>query len=82
MNTSVNKRWDYRVMQYKPVHKDDPKYGIHEVHYGSDGTCVGATQDCLVVGDNYDEMRTELRHMEDSMNKPILDFYTGKEIDG
>ena len=49
--------WNYRIVRYA----DGSGYGLHEVHYGSDGTACSMTADAARFdGDTSEEIRDSL----------------------
>lgn len=69
--TDTASTWNHRV-----VHNDtDPRYewySIHEVYYAGD-RIIGYTEDPVgVVGDNIDQLFSELNRMKDALSRPVL----------
>lgn len=64
------------------IHQENKidEYGIFEVYY-KEGNVNGWTQEAVrVYTDNLDEIKKTLQYMQEALNKPILDYKTGKEI--
>jgi len=67
--------WNYRVV------KKDGYLGIHECHYDDDGQVEFLTENAVdVVGDDVEELKWELHHMEANLALPMIDYETMKEI--
>ena len=67
--------WNYRV-----VSKDD-YLGIHECHYDDDGHIQFLTESAVdVIGDDVEELKWMLHHMEANLALPAIDYETMKEI--
>lgn len=67
--------WNYRV-----VNKDG-YLGIHECHYDDDGQVQYLTENAVdVIGDDVEEVKWVLHHMEANLALPIIDYETMKEI--
>ena len=67
--------WNYRV-----VNKDG-YLGIHECHYDDDGQVQYLTENAVdVTGDDVEEVKWVLHHMEANLALPVIDYETMKEI--
>ena len=74
--------WDYRIMRRTTITHDytDIIDGIHEVYYEKDGTVSSWTADAVEIMSEPGDMEEELKHVCKALEKPILDYETGKEI--
>jgi len=66
--------WNYRVF----FHEGFGVYYIHEVYIG-DGVSWSETPS-EPMGDSLSELREDIRRMSVALDKPVVDFATGKEI--
>lgn len=65
--------WDHRVMR-----REDGFLEIHEVYY--EGEKVSWTENATYpCGETLEEVRLDLERMLRCLEKPILDYETGKE---
>lgn len=77
--------WNHRLMRHRdklPNGDIDEVLVFHEVYY-KDGTdeVDGWTENGItIVGETVDDIRWNLDKMIEALNKPILDYETGKEI--
>lgn len=75
----MKSHWNYRVMRINNKHKNE-EYGIFEVYY-KNGKPDGWTEEAVrIYTDNFDEIKETLQYMQEALEKPILDYQTGKEI--
>lgn len=73
--------WNHRVMRMTSE-GDGDSFGIHEVYYNADGTVENWTERAIAVyGEDVEDLRWALDRMIACLEKPILDYETGKEID-
>jgi hypothetical protein len=77
--------WCYRVMRKETGDKDGPyMFGIHEVFDFKDdkGRRVHpwTTDPMDPHGATLDELRRDLAYMQTALDKPVLDYKTGKPI--
>ena len=76
------KYWNYRVMK-RQYANDCCTYGIYEVYYDNKDKPEGWTQDSVPpVGDSLKELKDDFKFYKQALDKPILDYKTGKEIEG
>jgi len=74
------KYWNYRVMRRKWVN-DYYTHSIHEVYYNNKGRATLWSQDPLPpIGDSLKELKRDIKFYKQALDKPVLDFKTGKEI--
>jgi hypothetical protein len=67
--------WNYRV-----VNKDG-YLGIHECHYDKDGQVQFLTENAVdVTGEDVEEVKWVLHHMEANLALPVIDYETMKEV--
>lgn len=69
--------WNYRVMIHPDVKGDEVYQAIHEVYYDDDGKVTGWTDSPISVGG--EDVAWVLDRMREALEKPVLDFKTGKE---
>lgn len=74
--------WNYRVMR----HHDgiEPFDAIYEVYYDDEDNVTGWTQDpatAMASVELDEKLDNVLDMMRGALEKPTLDFFTGKEID-
>jgi len=69
--------WNFSIMAY-----EDGTYGIHEVFSNDTGDkWVSWTEDAVpLVFDSLEDLKTDWKWMSECLDKPILDYETGKEI--
>jgi|TARA_R110002167_G_scaffold117173_6_gene292959 hypothetical protein len=73
---SIMSYWNYRV-----VSRED-YYGVHEVHYDDDGQVEFLTEYAVTVtGDDVEELKWVLHHMEANLALPVINYETMKEIE-
>jgi len=74
------KYWNYRVMRRKHV-SDYHTYGIYEVYYTAKDKPNFWSEDPLPpIGDSLKELKDDFKLYKRALDKPVLDFETGKEI--
>jgi hypothetical protein len=66
--------WNYRVF----LHEEFGFYQIHRVYIG-DGVSWSETPS-EPTGDSLSELREDIRRMSVALDKPVVNFVTGKEI--
>ena len=80
------KGWNHRVVRREyPGKFPEVLYGIHETFYGLDGRSkkpAFTTEPSDVVGESIEGLRQTLKWMLASLDKPVLDYKTRKEING
>jgi len=74
--------WNYRVFKHTDSkHKmgdssnviEDITYAIHEVYYEEDNTMFGHTAKPIqITGESVEDLRTEIKRIEEALDKPIL----------
>lgn len=82
--------WNHRVMrrEYESGDMVEIIDEIYEVYYKDDGTVDGWTQEPVgpsfyVDGaDDHESIKDDIMRFLRACDKPILDYKTGKEIDG
>lgn len=77
--------WNYRVMRHVgvcPISKEPTcYYAIHEVYYDGKGNVDGwSTGEIEPSSEDLGGLDWVLERMTQALNKPILDYDTGKEI--
>ena len=61
--------WNYRI-----VRKED-YLEIHEVFYGTDGAPKMVTTDSVCVGgEDLEELKQDMTHYLEALNKPVLEY--------
>lgn len=76
----MKSHWNYRVMRIAHLDKNE-EYGIFEVYYDANGNVEGWTENASrIYTDNLEEIKRTLDLMSRALNKPILDYKSGKEI--
>jgi hypothetical protein len=72
----LNGYWNYRVV------KSGEMLGIHEVHYSGEGIVQFITAKPIdIVGEDTEEIKWILHHMEANLVLPVIDSKTLKEIE-
>jgi hypothetical protein len=67
--------WNYRVVS------KDGYLGIHECHYDDDGQVEFLTENAVdIIGEDAEELKWVLHHMEANLALPTIDYETMKEI--
>lgn len=72
--------WNYRVMRRRGRHPKFGKwetYGIHEVYAEPGGWTIEPRQ---MVSDDVEGLKWSLRRMLEALEKPILDYDTGRPV--
>lgn len=78
--------WNHRVMRRVSPDTGLPFYQIHEVFYyteedGTEGLVAGWTENGVApCGETKKELKKDLKRMLDSLDKPVLDYETGKPV--
>jgi len=68
--------WNYRVV--KTTSELGPEYAIHEVYYAND-VPDSWTEDLIApYGETLAELRRDLAHMAQALDKPVLEVVDGK----
>jgi hypothetical protein len=70
--------WNYRVMLHPDLAGDEVYSAIHEVYYDGDKV-TGWTQTPATPGG--EDVRWVLERMAEALDKPVLNFKTGEEIE-
>jgi len=74
------KYWNYRVMRRKEG-KDYYVYGIYEVYYDNkDRPELWSNDPLPPTGDSLKELKDDFKFYKQALDKPVLDYKTGKEI--
>jgi hypothetical protein len=77
--------WSYRVVKYVtkiPLGDIDISYTIHSVYADENGDIVNISEKpTYPIADNLDGLKDVLSKMIVSCDRPILDYYSGEEID-
>jgi hypothetical protein len=79
-------QWNYRVMRH--THREEEHFFVlHQVYY-----CENGEVDCWTIheiergdypfGETETELQNDIGMMLQAFDLPVLDFGTGKEIDG
>lgn len=77
----MNMCWNHRIMKRRDRGEDF--YAIYEVYYDESGKIDGWTEDsCSPEGDSLEELKESFRFFRQAFHAPILDYETGKKIDG
>jgi len=63
--------WNYRVIEKKEG--DTTVFAIHEVYYSENGDSV-TVNNVAPYGDTLEELRGDLRHMVEALNKPVMKY--------
>ena len=73
--------WNFRVMR-NGRHPEEVTYGIHEVYYTDNGDINGWSMNpsAIETSETPDALRWFLEEMTKAMDKPILDYETGKGV--
>ena len=73
--------WTHRVMRRKI--KGEYFYGIHEVHFDTPEKIEGWTEEEMApCGDSLNELKDAVKFFRKALDEPVLDYETGKAIDG
>lgn len=77
--SNTDMTWNHRVMRRISPDTGLPFYQIHEVFYSEEG--LGWTENGIApLGETKKELKKELKRMLDSLNKPVLNYDTGKPV--
>ena len=77
--------WNYRVLRRIGGEGMTHYYmfAVHEVYYDDLGFVDGWTEmPDAPFGDTLDELRADYRMMAEALELPVLDYETGKEVEG
>ena len=73
--------WNYRLMRRD--HSGDETLAVHEVFYDDDGKVEGWTEaPCHPMGATPVGLLDDFQQMLEAFDAPILDYETGKVVDG
>ena len=62
------------TLNYRVVKKDG-EVVIYSVYYSEDGKILGCRETpAIVVGEDLEELKTQLKLMTDALNKDVIDF--------
>ncbi len=80
MERYVAVTWNHRLMRRFDEVSGEEVYQIHEVFY-EEGEVKGWTENGVApIGETKKELKRELKRMLDSLDKPVLDYETGKPV--
>lgn len=68
--------WNYRVIKKATVFHGEPYFEIHEVYYAEDNNEIAywSSDPMTPFGETAEELATDLKHMAEAFNKPILEL--------
>lgn len=78
--------WNYRVMRHRMEINGGEEFffEIHEVYYDDKDdpdNRMWSTESIAPSAENLDELTDVIIKMQDALQKPVLDYETGKEIE-
>ncbi|NDB61999.1 hypothetical protein EB001_26700 [bacterium] len=77
--------WSYRVVKTVtkiPLGDIDISYSIHTVYTDENNDIVNISEHpAYPIGDDTESLKWQLERMMKSLNKPIIDYHTGEEIE-
>lgn len=80
MERDVVVTWNHRLMRRIDEVSGEEIYQIHEVFY-EEGEVKGWTENGIApLGETKKKLKKELKRMLDSLDKPVLDYATGKPV--
>ena len=75
-------RWEFRLIKSHEEYKNpNDKLSIQECLFDEDGVMVSHTIDYIVDGKTKDEIKTKLKEMKSSLDKPILSEIRGVDYE-
>lgn len=73
--------WNHRIMRRTYPNTDEVSYGIYEVYYNDEGEIVNWSMEPEEIqGGTIEEIIQSLNWMRNCLNKLILDYILGTEI--
>ena len=76
--------WSYRVVKQVtkiPLGDMDISYGIHEAYTDENGDIVNISEKpSYVIADDTEGLKWQLERMMLAVDKPIIDYNTGEEL--
>jgi hypothetical protein len=75
--------WNHRVVRrvwHPGTDREETTYAIHEVFYGLSKKPIPTADPIDVSGESVEELRETLQRMLRALDKPVLDYKTGKEL--
>lgn len=76
--------WNYRIMLHTgnlPTGGVEKSLAIHGVYYDDSGNLEGWTESPdYIAGESIEDIKENLELMKRALDRPILDYETGKEV--